>query len=68
MQRAGHADFTTTQIYRREAESFAASLGAVFPPLSPELLAKPTRARGVSASVSAFGLAPFMAAARNRGH
>src|SRR5262249_47317880 len=33
MQRAGHADFTTTQIYMREAENLAAGFGAVFPPL-----------------------------------
>jgi hypothetical protein len=53
-QRAGHADFTTTQIYLREAENLAAGFGTVVPPLPPDLLAKPARARGVSAS--AFGI------------
>ncbi len=38
MQRAGHADLTTTQIYVREAENLAAGFGAVFPELPPDLL------------------------------
>jgi hypothetical protein len=41
--------------------------GAVFPPLPVDLLSKPTKARGVSASVSAFGVAPLVAAAKNKG-
>ena len=67
MQRAGHADFATTQIYLREAENLSAGFGTVFPPLPADLLAKPTRARGVSASVSAFGLPAFIAARKNKG-
>jgi len=55
MQRAGHADFTTTQLYLREAENLAHAFGTVFPPLPADLLSRPIRARGVSASVSAFG-------------
>jgi integrase len=58
MQRAGHDDFTTTQIYLREAENLATGFGQVFPPLPAELLARPAaKARRVSASVSAFGVA-----------
>jgi integrase len=38
MQRAGHADLSTTQIYVREAENLAAGFGAVFPELPPDLL------------------------------
>ncbi len=66
MQRAGHADFDTTKIYLREAENLVAGFGAVFPALPADLLRPPTRARGVSASVSAFGLPAFMVAGRNK--
>jgi integrase len=66
MQRAGHADFATTQIYLRDAENLAVGFGTVFPALPADLLAKPTRVRGVSASVSAFGLPAFIAAAKNK--
>lgn len=38
MQRAGHADLQTTQIYVREAENLAAGFGVVFPHLPPDLL------------------------------
>jgi hypothetical protein len=38
VQRAGHADFDTTQIYLREAENLAAGFGEVFPPLPADLL------------------------------
>ena len=38
MQRAGHADFATTQRYIREAEALRAGFGAVFPPLPDALL------------------------------
>jgi hypothetical protein len=49
MQRAGHSDFDTTQIYLREAENLAAGFGAVFPPIPADVL------RGWSfGSVSAF--------------
>ena len=37
VQRAGHADFATTQLYVRAAESVRAGFGEVFPPL-PEAL------------------------------
>jgi hypothetical protein len=69
MQRAGHADFTTTQIYLREAENLNAGFGDVFPPLPPELLARPARARPsgtVSASVSALGVAALAAIRENK--
>lgn len=38
MQRAGHADFETTQIYLREAENLSAGFGEVFPALPESLL------------------------------
>ncbi len=38
MQRAGHADFETTKVYLREAESLAQGFGTPFPPLPEELL------------------------------
>lgn len=37
MQRAGHKDFATTQIYIRTAESVRVGFGEVFPPLPPGL-------------------------------
>jgi integrase len=46
MQRAGHADLSTTQIYVREAENLAAAFGAVFPELPGDMLG------GRSATVS----------------
>ncbi len=52
MQRAGHADLATTQIYVREAENLAAGFGAVFPEL-PSALLTPRQGpapRGVSLS------------------
>jgi hypothetical protein len=55
MQCAGHASFATTQIHLREAENLSAAFGVVFPALPADLLAKPTRAKVVSARVSAFG-------------
>jgi integrase len=65
MQRAGHADFATTQIYLREAENLAHGFGTVFPPLPAGLLTRPIRARGVSASVSAFGFSDVHLAGKN---
>jgi hypothetical protein len=64
MRRAGHADFTTTQIYLREAENLAASFGSVCPARCPA--GKADQGRGVSASVSAFGVPAFIAAAKNK--
>jgi integrase len=61
-QRAGHASFSTTEGYIREAENMRAGFGAVFPALPSSMLARgpirptPIR-REVSASVSAFGVA-----------
>lgn len=66
MQRAGHADFTTTQLYLREAENLAHAFGTVFPPLPTDLLSRPIRARGVSASVSAFGFSDLHLAGKNK--
>jgi integrase len=67
MQRAGHADFATTRIYLREAENLATGFGEVFPPLPAELLRRPTtRAGGVSASVSAFGVNKLPAPPENK--
>lgn len=43
MQRAGHTDFKTTQIYIREAENLRRDFGTVFPALPDELLGKATR-------------------------
>jgi integrase len=58
-QRAGHASFSTTEGYIREAENLRAGFGEVFPPLPPSLLAVPAKTgRRVSASVSAFGSIP----------
>src|ERR1019366_2221598 len=59
-QRAGHASFSTTEGYIREAETLRAGFAPVSPPLPAALLEAPTsakRRRGVSASVSAFGVA-----------
>lgn len=38
MQRAGHTDFRTTQLYVREAEAVREGFGDVFPPLPESLL------------------------------
>ena len=65
-QRAGHADFATTQIYLREAENLAHGFGTVFPPLPAGLLTRPIRARRVSASVSAFGFSDVHLAGKTR--
>jgi hypothetical protein len=46
MQRAGHEDVTTTQIYMREAENLSAAFGEVFPAL-PDLN-RPESPRGDS--------------------
>lgn len=43
MQRAGHTDFQTTQLYVREAEAVRDGFGEVFPALPPTLLAAPNR-------------------------
>ena len=49
MQRAGHADFQTTQLYMREAENLAHGFGAVFRPSPPPALDNaPISPRGVS--------------------
>jgi integrase len=37
-QRAGHASFTTTEVYIREAEAVREGFGAVFPPLPSSLV------------------------------
>jgi hypothetical protein len=66
MQRAGHTTFDTTLIYIREAENFRADFGAPFPPLPIALLGAPKRARRVSASVSAFGVATLAARLKTR--
>lgn len=41
MQRAGHTDFATTQLYVREAEAVRDGFGDVFPELPDELLPTP---------------------------
>jgi hypothetical protein len=62
-QRAGHASFSTTEGYIREAENMRAGFGAVFPALPAGLLKRgpvrptPNRRPEVSAAVSAFGVA-----------
>ena len=43
MQRAGHATFSTTQIYIREAENLRIGFGTVFPPLPASLYATANR-------------------------
>jgi integrase len=43
MQRAGHSDFKTTQLYVREAEAIREGFGDVFPPLPECLLRVPQR-------------------------
>jgi hypothetical protein len=40
-RRAGHASFTTTEIYIREAENLGAGFGTGFPPLPASILAGP---------------------------
>lgn len=42
MQRAGHANFSTTQLYIREAESVGVQVGEPFPPLPAALKEKAT--------------------------
>src|SRR5579871_2458730 len=66
MQRAGHEHFETTKGYLREAENLADGFDQVFPSLPADLLTLPRSARGVSASVSAFGVPPHLAAAKNK--
>ena len=65
-QRAGHASFETTRIYLREAENLSHGFGDVFPVLPASLLARPTSARGVSASLSAFRRRDARGTPRNR--
>jgi len=66
-QRAGHATFTTTEGYIREAENLRDVFGDVFPVLPGDLLKPPTkRGRKVSASVSAFGVARIAAHRENK--
>jgi hypothetical protein len=38
MQRAGHTDFKTTQLYVREAENLRTAIGAPFPPLPASIV------------------------------
>ncbi len=59
MRRAGHAHFSTTEGYLREAENLSAGFGAVFPELPPGLLGG--SAPEVSAPVSAFGVSTYAA-------
>jgi hypothetical protein len=68
-QRAGHASFSTTEGYIREAENLREGFGEVFPPLPLSLVSstKPNRRR-VSASVSAFGSVPLALLAQNKGY
>jgi integrase len=69
MQRAGHADFQTTQIYLREAENLASSFGTVFPAIPPALLeAAPAARPRVLASVLAFGHGHLTMAAKKKGY
>jgi hypothetical protein len=60
-QRAGHASFSTTEGYIREAENMRAGFGAAFPALRADLLrrgpVRPTPNRRPEVSVSAFGVA-----------
>ena len=68
-QRAGHASFSTTEGYIREAENLREGFGMVFPPLPVALLEAPTtakRRRAVSASVSAFGFARMRNAGKKK--
>jgi hypothetical protein len=46
MQRAGHEDVSTTQIYQRTAENLSDAFGDVFPPLP--VLNRPESPRGAS--------------------
>lgn len=43
-QRAGHAAFSTTEMYIREAENLAVGFGDPFPPLPPDLVGPPSPA------------------------
>jgi hypothetical protein len=49
-QRAGHASFTTTEVYIREAEAVREGFGAVFPPLPRSLLSDAESSRESSGS------------------
>lgn len=66
-QRAGHATFSTTEGYIREAENLRDGFGDVFPPLPKALLAPAKKPRKVSASVSAFGVAQLAMTRKNKG-
>jgi hypothetical protein len=55
-QRAGHASFSTTEVYIREAENLREGFGDVFPTLPASILMALKQRRTVSASVSAFGV------------
>ncbi len=65
-QRCGHATFSTTEGYIREAENLREGFGDVFPPLPESLIHPPKRPRKVSASVSAFGVADPTAHRKNK--
>ena len=48
MQRAGHEDFATSQLYIRTAEAVRDGFGSTFPTLPGSLLVQPTKASGPS--------------------
>ena len=63
-QRAGHAAFTTTEIYIREAENIRAGFGVPFPTLPEGLMDKgPEKARAYSRSSNPWkNLGPIVVA------
>jgi len=63
-QRAGHASFSTTEMYIREAENLAAGFGEVFPTLPRELVAVTERPGLRSKERSKLG-APSAATSEN---
>jgi integrase-like protein len=58
MSRAGHASFSTTQIYVREAENLREGFGDVFPALPPGLLGKGAHAPATAPQPTAAVPAP----------
>jgi integrase len=58
MQRAGHADFATTQIYLREAENLTHGFGQVFPEL-PKNLVESSRESSQSGSILTKSMISF---------
>ena len=64
-QRCGHATFSTTELYIREAEAVRDRFGAVFPPL-PEALVSGSESSGQSSGSGGAGPKPAFSSLRGQ--